>query len=136
ATGQPFPPIGEALEEAHFPTSFEGRDEALDRLAFDELLALQIGMVGRRRGRVRQTAAGVPVEDSDDERIRSAVVAGIAVKAGREVTLTPDQDEAIRQVRADLAQSSPMLRLLQGDVGSGKTAVAAWALAAVAPAGR
>jgi ATP-dependent DNA helicase RecG len=129
-------PIGEALEEAHFPTSFEGRDQALDRLAFDELLALQVGMVGRRRGRVRETAATIGVSDMDDERIRAAITDGIGVKAGRSVTFTDDQEEAVRQVRADLARTTPMLRLLQGDVGSGKTAVAAWALAATALAGR
>ncbi|HYL40025.1 MAG TPA: DEAD/DEAH box helicase, partial [Candidatus Binatus sp.] len=55
---------------------------------------------------------------------------------GREVAFTPDQARALDDVRADLAQSTPMLRLLQGDVGSGKTAVAAWALAAAALAGR
>ncbi|MBI3751058.1 MAG: ATP-dependent DNA helicase RecG, partial [Chloroflexi bacterium] len=130
------PAVGEALEEAHFPTSFERRDEALDRLAFDELLALQLGMVGRRRGRVRTTAAAVPVDDPTDGRIRDAIVAGVAAKAGRAITLTTDQDRAIRDVRADLSATSPMLRLLQGDVGSGKTAVAAWALAAAALAGR
>ena len=129
-------PVGEALEEAHFPTSFERRDEALDRLAFDELLALQLGMVGRRRGRVRTTAPAVPVDDATDARIRAAIVAGVAARAGRAITLTPDQERALADVRADLAASTPMLRLLQGDVGSGKTAVAAWALAAVAMAGR
>jgi ATP-dependent DNA helicase RecG len=136
ARRRPMPPIGEALEEAHFPTSFERRDEALDRLAFDELLALQLGMVGRRRGRVRQTATSIAVDDADDTRIRDAIVGGIAMKAARPVTLTEDQDRAIRDVRGDLAGSSPMLRLLQGDVGSGKTAVAAWALAAAALRGR
>lgn len=129
-------PVGEALEEAHYPTSFEKRDEALDRLAFDELLALQLGMVGRRRGRVRSTAAAVHVDDPADARIRDAVIAGVGAKAGRTITLTVDQDRAISDVRADLSATSPMLRLLQGDVGSGKTAVAAWALAAVALAGR
>ena len=49
-------PIGRAIEEAHYPDSFEGRDAALRRLAFDELLALQLGMVGRRRQRVRDAA--------------------------------------------------------------------------------
>ena len=130
------PGIGPALEEAHFPTSFERRDQALDRLAFDELLALQVGMVGRRRGRTRARATRIDVEDGVDTRVRDAIVAGIAAKAGRSVTLTTDQERALADVRTDLAASSPMLRLLQGDVGSGKTAVAAWALAAVALAGR
>ena len=55
--------------------------------------------------------------------------------SGHEVALTTDQDAAIRDIRDDLARPTPMLRLLQGDVGSGKTAVAAYALAAAARAG-
>ena len=51
-------PIARAIEEAHYPASFEGRDAALRRLAFDELLALQLGMVARRRQRVRDAAPG------------------------------------------------------------------------------
>jgi ATP-dependent DNA helicase RecG len=130
------PALGEALEEAHFPTSFERRDQALDRLAFDELLALQVGMVGRRRGRVRSRAVAIEVEAGADARIRVAILAGLATTVGREVAFTPDQAQALGDVRADLAAPTPMLRLLQGDVGSGKTAVAAWALAAAALAGR
>jgi len=130
------PPIGEALEEAHYPTTFERRDEALDRLAFDELLALQVGMVGRRRDRVRELGAAITVADAADRRLREALVAGLTAKVGREVALTTDQDGAIAAIRDDLARETPMLRLLQGDVGSGKTAVAAWGLAAAAIAGR
>ncbi|MFI5225589.1 MAG: ATP-dependent DNA helicase RecG [Candidatus Limnocylindrales bacterium] len=129
-------PIGETLDEAHYPTTFERRDQALDRLAFDELLALQVGMVGRRRGRTHERGGAIRVVDATDARIREAIVAGLRVKTGREVALTADQDIAIAAVRTDLGSETPMLRLLQGDVGSGKTAVAAWALAAVAAAGR
>ncbi|MCJ7710328.1 MAG: DEAD/DEAH box helicase, partial [Chloroflexi bacterium] len=57
-------------------------------------------------------------------------------KLDREVDLTADQVTAIDEIRTDLARPVPMLRLVQGDVGSGKTAVAAWALAAAALAGR
>jgi ATP-dependent DNA helicase RecG len=128
--------IADALEEAHYPTTFERRDQALDRLAFDELLALQVGMVGRRRGRVHERGAAIAISDGDAVRVRSAVESGIQRKVGRPVTLTDDQDAAITAIRSDLAAATPMLRLLQGDVGSGKTAVAAWALAAVALAGR
>jgi ATP-dependent DNA helicase RecG len=129
-------PIGEALEEAHFPTSFERRDAALRRLAFDELLALQIGMVARRRDRVHERAVAIEVSDPDADRIRGSIVAGLRARVGRPVDLTVDQERAIREIRNDLARDTPMLRLLQGDVGSGKTAVAAWTLATAASAGR
>ena len=128
-------PIPEALEQAHYPASFEGRDAALRRMAFDELLALQVGMVGRRRQRGRDAARPVAVDAPVDAELRSALRASLARKLGREVELTPDQDAAIGDIRSDLARPTPMLRLLQGDVGSGKTAVAAYALAAAARAG-
>jgi ATP-dependent DNA helicase RecG len=129
-------PIGETLEEAHYPTTFDRRDGALRRLAFDELLALQLGMVGRRRARVGERSRPVIVDDATEATIREAIVAGLRRKVGRDVELTPDQATAVAAIRDDLARPVPMLRLLQGDVGSGKTAVAAWALATTALAGR
>ena len=127
--------IGGAVEEAHFPTSFDARDAALDRLAFDELLALQVGMVGRRRQRGRDSARPIEVDDAVDGEVREALEGSLGRKYARAVSLTPDQDTAIGEIRADIARPTPMLRLLQGDVGSGKTAVAAYALAAAARAG-
>jgi len=133
--GQELVGIGDALEEAHYPASFEGRDAALRRIAFDELLALQLGMVARRRERGRDSAVRIAVEEGGDGAVRAALGAALSRKLGREVALTRDQDAAIREIRADLDRPTPMLRLLQGDVGSGKTAVAAYALAAAARAG-
>ena len=130
------PPIAEALEHAHYPTSFEARDAALRRLAFDELLALQLGMVARRRARGRAHTAAIEVSDARDHEIRVALEASLARKLGHEAPLTADQETSIGEIRDDLARPVPMLRLVQGDVGSGKTAVAAWALAAAALAGR
>jgi len=129
------PPIATALEEAHYPSSFEARDAALRRLAFDELLALQVGMVGRRRQRGRDQARPIRVAASDDAALRSALEASLSRKLSRDTQLTADQTTATDAIRDDLARSTPMLRLLQGDVGSGKTAVAAWALGAAARAG-
>ncbi|MBI2762834.1 MAG: ATP-dependent DNA helicase RecG [Chloroflexi bacterium] len=129
-------PIGEAVEEAHYPTTFERRDAALRRLAFDELLALQIGMVSRRRARVGEHGRPIIVTDAHAEAIRDALVVGLSTRVGHPVELTNDQATAIDMLRADLARPAPMLRLLQGDVGSGKTAVAAWGLAAAALSGR
>jgi ATP-dependent DNA helicase RecG len=128
-------PITRAIEEAHFPASFPGRDAALRRLAFDELLALQLGMVARRRQRVRDAAAEIPLEPDADGAIRSAIVAAIGARVGEPIELTTDQVVAVDAIRDDIARPTPMLRLLQGDVGSGKTAVAAYALAATARAG-
>ena len=133
--GESLVPIGTALEEAHFPASFDGRDAALRRLAFDELLALQLGMVGRRRQRGRDAANPVPIDDPIDDELRGALVGSLSRKLDRDVALTADQERAIGEIRSDLARPTPMLRLLQGDVGSGKTAVAAYALAAAARAG-
>jgi ATP-dependent DNA helicase RecG len=128
--------IGEALEEAHYPTTFERRDEALRRLAFDELLALQVGMVGRRRTRVGAEGRPIAVTDPQDLAVRAAIESSLSARLGSAITLTVDQATALDEIRHDLGRSTPMLRLLQGDVGSGKTAVAAWALAATALAGR
>jgi len=149
--------IGEAVDEAHFPRGFEERDRALDRLAFDELLALQVGMVSRLRERQRSPAEPIVVSAdrlaqavalvestiSGAIRARRAASATEAHASGApqgsdassEVRLTDDQRAALEAIRDDLASHRPMLRLLQGDVGSGKTAVAALALAFVADAG-
>ena len=134
--GERLLPINVALEEAHYPSTFEARDQALERLAFDELLALQIGMVGRRRQRTKAAAPRIEVSPEDDTAIRSGLIHAISSKLGRAVDLTDDQGSSIEAIRGDLARDTPMLRLLQGDVGSGKTAVAAYALAAAARSGR
>ncbi len=129
------PGIATAIEQAHFPDDFPRRDDALRRLAFDELLALQVGMVSRRRQRAVAAAASVTTSAERDRIIREALADALGVRIGRPVTLTVDQEAAMTAVRADLAERHPMLRLLQGDVGSGKTAVAAYALAVAAGAG-
>ena len=134
-TGEGLVPIARAIEEAHYPDSFEGRDAALRRLAFDELLALQLGMVARRRQRGREAAPLVDVDEVLDAAIRSSIVDSLSRQIGRPIELTADQATAMSAIRRDIAQPTPMLRLLQGDVGSGKTAVAAYALATAARAG-
>jgi len=69
------------------------------------------------------------------DAVRAALADALGVRVGRPVELTGDQAVAMAAIREDLARPTPMLRLLQGDVGSGKTAVAAYALAATARAG-
>ncbi|MFL5777719.1 MAG: ATP-dependent DNA helicase RecG [Chloroflexota bacterium] len=134
-TREQLAPIAGALEEAHYPASFAGRDAALRRLAFDELLALQLGMVGRRRQRGRDIAIPLEIDADADAAIRRALESALSRKIGHEVELTVDQRTTIEEIGRDLVRRTPMLRLLQGDVGSGKTAVAAFALAAAARAG-
>lgn len=118
-TAEGLPGIAEALEAAHYPTDFDVRDRALRRLAFDELLALQVGMVARRRARGRARTVPLPVDAAPDRRIRGALGASLSRKLGRGVALTADQETAIDEIRDDLARPVPMLRLVQGDVGSG-----------------
>ncbi len=127
--------IGEALAQVHFPESFARRDAALRRLAFDELLALQVGMVGRRRERAVAASVSIATAPSRDAEIRREIAAALGRRLGREVSLTDDQARAMDVIRDDVRGPHPMLRLLQGDVGSGKTAVAAYALALAVDAG-
>jgi ATP-dependent DNA helicase RecG len=151
--GEPLLTISEAIEAVHYPPDFERRDAALRRLAFDELLALQVGMVSRDRQRRGAVARPLTVMDARYEEALAAIEGQLTRSVrGRlsrsldvhqqataetfEVSLTADQRSTLAAIRADLARERPMLRLLQGDVGSGKTAVAALALAFAADAGR
>jgi ATP-dependent DNA helicase RecG len=111
-------PIQDALREVHFPSEWKELFTARRRLAFDELLVLQLAL-GQRRARWTKAAKALPLRAADakvDEWI-----------AALPFTLTADQLEAFAQIRSDLARKVPMSRLLEGDVGSGKTVVAALA---------
>ncbi|HKZ91938.1 MAG TPA: DEAD/DEAH box helicase, partial [Candidatus Limnocylindrales bacterium] len=129
------PGIGAAMETAHFPDDFEQRDAAVLRLAHDELLALQIGMVARRRQRRGEARSAIVVAEGVDRGLQDGIEAGLSRRVGSQVALTVDQRRAMAAIRADLAAATPMLRLIQGDVGSGKTAVAAYALGLAASGG-
>jgi len=118
-------PLAEALHAAHFPEEASHVADALDRLAFDELLALQLTLAQARHARERLHAPSVRVGDADV----AEVVASLPF------ALTGDQRAAVDAIVADLGSKRPMRRLLQGDVGSGKTAVAAVALACAVRAG-
>ncbi len=130
------PTIREAITAAHFPDDFEQRDAAVRRLAHDELLALQVGMVQRRRQRHQDVSrAALETSTAESQRLRAAIGAGLSRRVGRAVELTVDQLAAMDTIREDVAERLPMLRLIQGDVGSGKTAVAAYALGLAAVSG-
>jgi ATP-dependent DNA helicase RecG len=119
------PPLAEALRAAHFPEEAADVPAALDRLAFDELLALQLSLAQARNARKGLQSAHLVIGPGE----LGSLLAALPFK------LTGDQRQAVDQIVADLASDTPMRRLLQGDVGSGKTAVAAVALAGVVRAG-
>ncbi|HET9587400.1 MAG TPA: OB-fold nucleic acid binding domain-containing protein, partial [Anaerolineales bacterium] len=110
-------PLGEALLQVHFPDSQEKLRAARERLAFDEIFYLQMGVLRQKRDWKSVDAKRVTVPDEWLE----------ARLTGRPFALTSAQQRAISDIRADLDSGKPMNRLLQGDVGSGKTVVAALA---------
>ena len=119
------PGLADALHTAHFPEEAADVPAALDRLAFDELLALQLTLAQAREARAALSAARIAIAPDELQRLVSALP----------FSLTDDQRVATDEVVADLAADRPMRRLLQGDVGSGKTAVAAVGLAGTVRAG-
>ena len=119
------PELGTALLQAHFPDSDAKLQAARQRLAFDEIFFLQTGVLRQRRD--WQSAPGRVFEVEDawlEERLAALPFA-----------LTKTQKKAIGDIRTDLKSGRPMNRLLQGDVGSGKTVVAALAAAMVNQSG-
>jgi ATP-dependent DNA helicase RecG len=122
--GLPYRP--DALVALHAPQSLEEAEEARRRLAFDELLVLQLALARRAAEREALVASPLPPPGELVGRYRDVLP----------FTLTPDQENAIAELDADLGRTVPMQRLLQGDVGSGKTVVAVYALLRAAEAGR
>ncbi|NIV34607.1 MAG: DEAD/DEAH box helicase, partial [Anaerolineae bacterium] len=114
-----------AIVHAHFPDSQGLLQQARYRLAFDELFVLQIGLLRQRY--LWRSVPGRPLP-VDDATLRNLV-------HGLPFDLTHAQRQALRQIVADLRSNQPMNRLLQGDVGSGKTVVAAIAMALTVAAG-
>ncbi|MEW6093419.1 MAG: ATP-dependent DNA helicase RecG [Chloroflexota bacterium] len=120
-TAAALPDLGTALLQIHWPASQEKLKAARERLAFDEIFFLQMGVLRQRRD--WQSAAGRLFEVTDDwlaDRLSALPFA-----------LTQAQQRALDDIRRDLKSGQPMNRLLQGDVGSGKTIVAALAAAMV-----
>ncbi|MEK7284849.1 MAG: DEAD/DEAH box helicase, partial [Chloroflexota bacterium] len=120
------PPIAQAIRQIHFPEDEARLLHARRRLAFEELLVLQLALAQRRaRWTTDAKAAAVRASDSDVERwIRELPFA-----------LTGAQRRAFEEIRRDLGRTIPMSRLLEGEVGSGKTVVAALAARLVVSAG-
>jgi ATP-dependent DNA helicase RecG len=115
-----------AVRHMHFPDNWDDLRAARRRLAFDELILIQISVLSRRR-EYQERGLAQPLSLPEDAR--RGYVESLPFR------LTGAQEKAMRQTLADVAQERPMSRLLQGDVGSGKTVVAAAALLAAAASG-
>lgn len=109
------PDLAAALQQAHLPDDKDSLDRALRRLAFEEFFYVQLGVLQRRRE--LQDVAAAPVTDD------GAALA--AFQAALPFALTDAQQRVLTEVMQDVGRPVPMTRLVQGDVGSGKTAVAA-----------
>ena len=110
-------PIAEALYQVHVPDTIASANRAKERIAFEEMFLLQIAAERARRRRLHGTGVVIPY----DIEIARRFAASLPFK------LTDGQRVAAHEILTDLAAAGPMNRLLQGDVGSGKTVVAALA---------
>jgi ATP-dependent DNA helicase RecG len=111
-------PLGASLRQVHFPDDAERLKIARRRLAFDELFAIQLVVVQRKLNWQSIEAPALTTE----QRLLQALL------GAQPFTLTGGQQTTLGEILRDIARPQPMTRLLQGEVGSGKTAVAAAAL--------
>ena len=118
-------PLSTALSQIHFPENQAKLEAARERLAFDEIFMLQMGVLSQKQS--WQSAVG---------QVFAAPSEWLAqIEAGLPFALTEAQQHALNDIQGDLSSGRPMERLLQGDVGSGKTIVAALAMAIIAREG-
>jgi len=115
-----------AIRQIHFPDSQEAADQARRRLSFDEFLMIQLGMLRQRQQ--WQSEPGMPLPR--DQALLDAFLASLPF------ALTAAQQRSLEQILNDMIQNRPMSRMLQGDVGSGKTVVAAAAMLMAIAAGK
>jgi len=119
------PELNKAIKQVHFPDNQADLDLARQRLAFDEVFLLQMGVLSQKRQWQALESDIFAVDDSWlDQKMERLPF-----------SLTNAQKETISEIRNDLISGHPMNRLLQGDVGSGKTVVAAMTIAMVTNAG-
>ncbi len=119
------PDLSTSLQEVHFPSSQEDLVASRKRLAFDEIFLMQLGVLRQKQAWQGITGKIFKVEDEWVDRQISNLP----------YELTNAQKSVLLEFRKDLASGIPMNRLLQGDVGSGKTIVAALAAAIIAKTG-
>jgi ATP-dependent DNA helicase RecG len=113
-----YPDLGDALQQVHFPDNVAALDRARKRLAFDELLVIQLGVLGQRRAWQSKPAQPLAISDAQLQVFLDT----------QSFTLTQAQQRVLADIRRDITHDYPMTRLLQGDVGSGKTVIAAAAM--------
>jgi ATP-dependent DNA helicase RecG len=121
-----FPTRTDAFWAVHRPRSPEEAEAGRRRLAFDELLLLQVGLALQRRELEQEVAPELDLPGELVARYRDVLP----------FELTEHQERAMAEIDGDLARTVPMQRLLQGDVGSGKTVVALYALLRAVESGR
>jgi len=118
--------LSSALRAIHFPATFEEQAAARRRLAYDELFVLQLGMALRRHKAVMERpGVGHTINGPHLSALRSSIP----------YDLTGDQVAAVDEILHDVSREEPMNRMLLGDVGTGKTVVAAHALCAAVDSG-
>ena len=123
---QRFPSEAEALRAIHFPDRLEDVEFAKERIAFQELLSVQLAVLSRKReAKLRADAPPIPMPGEFLDKFIGALP----------FELTTAQQRVLTEIRNDMFRREPMARLLQGDVGSGKTVVAAAAMLAAVRAG-
>jgi len=108
-----------AIRNVHFPNSLEVRERAYKRLVFEEFFILQVAIALKRKG-IKTDKTGIS-HKIDEEALNS-------FKENLPFRLTPSQLKVIKEIENDMKSSKPMNRLLEGDVGSGKTVVAGYAI--------
>jgi ATP-dependent DNA helicase RecG len=118
-------PLAGALRAGHFPKTDADHAAARRRLVYDEFLLLQLGLAIRRQRQGRQPGLAMNPPGALARRLLASLP----------FALTPAQERVWREIRLDMAAPYPMNRLLQGDVGSGKTVVAALAILTAVEAG-
>ncbi|MBI4712055.1 MAG: ATP-dependent DNA helicase RecG, partial [Planctomycetes bacterium] len=113
--------LPEAIKQVHFPTSQDTLDSARRRLVYEELFLFQMALA-LKRAQIRHSKLKYQITISAqlDSRIKARIP----------FTLTKAQKRVVNEIKADLLLTHPMNRLLQGDVGSGKTIVAVYAILA------
>jgi ATP-dependent DNA helicase RecG len=117
--------LAEALLQVHFPDSMQELESAKYRLAFDEIFYLQLGVIQQKRKWMEREAASYSVSEEWIETQISKLP----------FELTNAQKKALNDLQTDLKSGKPMNRLLQGDVGSGKTIIAALGIGIVTNSG-